>query len=54
VNSDGEVESFLCLDPIALEQSLADGEFAYEAALSIRAAQAARAAQVTLRSHGEL
>ena len=54
VNSDGEVESFLCLDPIALEQSLADGEFAYEAALSIRAAQAARAAQVTWRSHGEL
>jgi len=46
VNTDGEVDSFLCLDSTALEQRLAAGEFAYEAALSIRAAQAAQAAQV--------
>jgi 8-oxo-dGTP pyrophosphatase MutT (NUDIX family) len=45
VNTDGEVDSFLCLDSIALEQRLAGGEFAYEAALSIWAAQAAQAAQ---------
>jgi hypothetical protein len=51
VNTDGEVDSFLCLDPTALDQRLAAGEFAYEAALSIRAAQAAK---LTLRSHGEL
>ena len=45
VNTDGEVDSFLCLDSTALDQRLASGEFAYEAALSIRAAQAAQAAQ---------
>ena len=45
VNTDGEVDSFLCLDSTALEQRLAAGEFAYEAALSIRAAQAAQASQ---------
>jgi len=54
VNTDGEVDSFLCLDPPALEQRLAAGEFAYEAALSIRAAQFARAVQATVRRHGEL
>ena len=63
VNTDGEVDSFLCLDSTALERRLAAGEFAYEAALSIRAAQAAQAAQAsqaeratgaTLSKHGEL
>jgi len=56
VNTDGEVDSFLCLDPTALEQRLATGEFAYEAALSIRAAQGAQGAQrakATWRNHGE-
>jgi hypothetical protein len=57
VNTDGEVDSFLCLDSTALERRLAAGEFAYEAALSIRAAQAAqaeRATGATLSKHGEL
>jgi hypothetical protein len=53
VNADGEVDSFLCLDPIALEQRLATGEFSYEAALSIRAAQGAQVAKATWRNHGE-
>jgi len=56
VNTDGEVDSFLCLDSSALEQRLAAGEFAYEAALSIRAAQAAQAERAsggTLSEHGE-
>ena len=48
VNNDGEVDSFLCLDLDALAQCLAGGEFAYEAALSIRAAQMARAARSSL------
>jgi len=41
-NGDGEVEAFLCLDAPEIARRIAGGEFAYEAGLSLEAAQAQR------------